>query len=130
MRPTAAALMLLVLAAGGANAVEEQLSPYQWQQAQKVAFEQSEKIYADALKRDGLLAQYATMRDAYRADKNKAFRIVFGQYLSWYQSFVGDYVGAHDSYSIRQLPAGDDAPSPLGSGWQAKPAQDAIAALA
>ncbi|MEP7043803.1 MAG: hypothetical protein ABI843_12120 [Dokdonella sp.] len=108
----------------------EPLTPYQWQQQQKVAFETSEKIYADALKRSGLLAQYKAMRDAYRGDKNQAFRIVFGQYLSWYQSFVGDYVGAHDSYSIRQLAANDDAASPLSGGYAAKPALDAIAVLA
>ena len=120
-------LSLLVSLAHGA---EEQLSPYQWQQAQKVAFEQSEKVYAEALKRNGLLAQYRAMRDAYRTDKNKAFRIVFGQYMSWYQSFVGDYPGAHDAYSIRQLAAHDDAPSPLSGGYTARPALDAIAELA
>ena len=127
---TIATLLSMTLVAGAAAAADEPLSPYQWQQAQKVAFEKSERIYADALKRDGLLAQYAAMRDAYRADKNKAFRIVFGQYLSWYQSFVGDYTGAHDSYSIRQLPAADDGPSPLGGGYQPRPALDAIAELA
>jgi len=130
MRTFAATMLSTLLAAAAAQANEEPLTPYQWQQAQKVAFEQSERIYADALKRNGLLAQYAAMRDAYRADKNKAFRIVFGQYLSWYQSFVGDYAGAHDSYSIRQLPAPDDGPSPLGGRYQAKPALDAIAELA
>lgn len=109
---------------------EDQLSPYQWQQAQKVAFEQSEKTYVEALKRNGLLAQYKAMRDAYRSSKDKAFRIVFGQYMSWYQSFVGDYVGAHDAYSIRMLPASDDAPSPMKGGWTAKPALEAIAELA
>jgi hypothetical protein len=113
-----------------ALAVEEELSPYQWQQAQKVAFDKSEKVYTDALKRNGLLTQFKAMRDAYRGDKNKAFRIVFGQYLSWYQSFVGDYVGAHESYSIRQVAARDDAPSPLTGGYTPKPALDAIVELA
>src|SRR5690349_11785874 len=115
---------------GAPGSQEETLSPYQWRQAQKVAFETSERVYALALKRRGLLSQYKAMLDAYRADKDKAFRIVFGQYLSWYQSFVGDYVGAHDSYSIRQLPASDDAPSPLGGGWKAQPALETIAELA
>lgn len=109
---------------------EETLSPYQWRQAQKAAFEASEKVYKQALQRKGLLAQYKAMLDAYRGDKDKAFRIVFGQYLSWYQSFVGDYVGAHDSYSIRQLPAPDDAPSPLSGSWKAHPAIEAVAELA
>jgi len=126
----------LILAAAAlvfssAYAAEEQpLTPYQWQQAQKVAFDKSEKVYAEALKRNGLLAQFKAMRDAYRSDPNHAFRVVFGQYMSWYQSFVGDYPGAHDAYSIRQLPAHDDAPSPLTSGYTAKPAVDAIVALA
>jgi len=130
MRPIASLSLALLLACADTTAADEPLSPYQWQQAQKVAFEKSEKVYADALKRDGLLAQYAAMRDAYRADKDRAFRIVFGQYLSWYQSFVGDYAGAHDSYSIRQLPSQDDAASPLSGGQVAKPALEAIAALA
>jgi hypothetical protein len=109
---------------------QETLSPYQWRQAQKAAFETSEKVYKQALQRKGLLAQYKSMLEAYRADKDKAFRIVFGQYLSWYQSFVGDYVGAHDSYSIRQLPAPDDAPSPMSGSWKPRPALEAIAELA
>jgi hypothetical protein len=131
MRKTRIALFAaLSLSAACAAAAEEQLTPYQWQQAQKVAFEQSEKVYTEALKRNGLLAQYKAMRDAYHADKNKAFRIVFGQYMSWYQTFVGDYPGAHDAYSIRQLAAKDDAPSPLSGGYTAKPALEAIAQLA
>lgn len=109
---------------------QEALSPYQWRQAQKAAFEASEKVYKQALQRNGLLAQYKAMLDAYRADKDKAFRIVFGQYLSWYQSFVGDYVGAHDSYSIRQLPGSDDASSPLSGSWEPRPALETIAELA
>jgi hypothetical protein len=130
MRHIALPFALLLACVVGTASAEEPLSPYQWQQAQKVAFDKSEKVYAEALKRDGLLAQYAAMRDAYRADKNRAFRIVFGQYLSWYQSFVGDYAGAHDSYSIRQLPSHDDAASPLSGGYAPRPALDAIARLA
>ena len=110
-------------------AQEQQLSPYQWQQAQKVAFEKSEKVYAEALKRNGLLAQFKAMRDAYRSDSNKAFRIVFGQYMSWYQTFVGDYPGAHDAYSIRQLAASDDNSSPLSGGYTSKPALDEIVTI-
>ena len=130
MRTIAFALLACLLPGTALRAEEEQLTPYQWQQAQKAAFEQSEKVYADALKRNGLLAQYKAMRDIYRSDKGKAFRIVFGQYMSWYQTFVGDYVGAHDSYSIRQLAAPDDAPSPLSAGYVSRPALDAIAELA
>ena len=127
-----ALLAALAGAPAGAMAApaEEPLSPYQWQQQQKAAFEKSEQVYGEALKRNGLLAQYKAMRDAYRGDKNQAFRIVFGQYMSWYQTFVGDYVGAHESYSIRQLAAKDDADSPLGGTYTSKPALDAIAELA
>ncbi|MGA9343063.1 MAG: hypothetical protein WBV61_12130 [Rhodanobacteraceae bacterium] len=106
------------------------LTPYQWQAQQRVAFEQSEKVYGQALKRNGLLAQYRAMRDAYQADRNAAFRIVFGQYLSWYQTFIGDYPGALESYSIAQAPGPDDSRSPLETGYTAKPALDAIARLA
>lgn len=124
--------LAIALSASAAFAAEKEqpLSPYEWQQAQKVAFEQSEKVYNEALKRNGLLAQFKAMRDAYRSDSNRAFRIVFGQYMSWYQTFVGDYAGAHDAYSIRQLPAHDDSSSPLSGGYTAKNAVDAIADLA
>ena len=125
-------ILAAALTASIALAAEEQqpLSPYEWQQQQKVAFEKSEKVYAEALKRSGLLAQFKAMRDAYRGDPNHAFRVVFGQYMSWYQSFVGDYQGAHDAYSIRQLPASDDNVSPLAAGYSAKPAIEEVAELA
>ena len=125
-------ILAAALTASIALAAEEQqpLSPYEWQQQQKVAFEKSEKVYAEALKRSGLLAQFKAMRDAYRGDPNHAFRVVFGQYMSWYQSFVGDYQGAHDAYSIRQLPASDDNASPLAAGYSAKPAIEEVAELA
>jgi len=122
----------IALSASAAFAAEKEqpLSPYEWQQAQKVAFEQSEKVYNEALKRNGLLAQFKAMRDAYRSDANRAFRVVFGQYMSWYQTFVGDSAGVHVAYSIRQLPAHDDNSSPLSGGYSAKNAVDAIAELA
>jgi hypothetical protein len=110
--------------------LESKLTPYQWRQQQRVAFDQSEKVYADAMKRDGLLAQYNAMHNAYVSDTNAAFRIVFGQYLSWYQTFIGDYPGAHSSYTIKQVPARDDSDSPLAGGYQAEPALDAVAKLA
>jgi hypothetical protein len=92
------ALLLALTLPLAARASDEPLAPYQWQQRQKAAFEQSERVYQQALARKGLLARYRAMRDAYRSNDDKAFRIIFGQYISWYQSFVGDYVGAHDSY--------------------------------
>ncbi|HET6545915.1 MAG TPA: hypothetical protein VFG55_04130 [Rhodanobacteraceae bacterium] len=110
--------------------LETELTPYEWKARQRVAFEQSEKVYAGAMKRDGLLAQYHAMHVAYQGDKDAAFRIVFGQYLSWYQSFIGDYPGAQASYTIKQVPAKDDSDSPLTAGYTVQPALDAVAKLA
>jgi len=121
---------LAVCAAASAAEEPQPLSPYEWQQAQKTAFEKSERVYTEALKRNGLLAQFKAMRDAYRSDSNHAFRVVFGQYMSWYQTFVGDYSGAHDAYSIRQLAAPDDNSSPMKGGYTSKEAVDAISELA
>ena len=112
--------VLAVSAAASAAEEPQPLSPYEWQQAQKTAFEKSERVYTEALKRTGLLAQFKAMRDAYRSDSNHAFRVVFGQYMSWYQTFVGDYSGAHDAYSIRQLAASDDNTSPMKGGYTSK----------
>ncbi|MGB0133712.1 hypothetical protein [Dokdonella sp.] len=98
---------------------------------QREAVAQSEKIMAEGQKRNGLLAQYVFMRDAYANSTDFSFRVIFNQYLSWYQTWVGEYVGARNSFSIIQKAASDDAPSPLKeSGWKAEDAVDAIARLA
>jgi len=71
------------------------------------------------------------MRYAYLGDNDPAFRVIFGQYLSWYQTFIGDYPHAAASFSIKQPAQPDDSPSPLSSpGYTARPALDAIAKLA
>ena len=107
-------------ATGGANVHQQQ-----------AAVAKSEQIMAEAQTRKGMLAQYVFMRDAYASDNNFAFRVIFNQYLSWYQTWVGDYAGARNSFSIVQKAAGDDAKSPLeDSDWKAEPAIDAIARLA
>lgn len=107
-------------ATGGANVHQQQ-----------AAVAKSEKIMAEAQTRKGLLAQYVFMRDAYASDNNFAFRVIFNQYLSWYQTWVGDYAGARNSFSIVQKAAGDDAQSPLDdSDWKAEIATTAIARLA
>ena len=63
--------------------------------------------------------------------KSASFRVIFNQYLSWYQTWVGDYAGARSSFSIMQAAAKDDAPSPLqGTDWHAESATNAIARLA
>jgi hypothetical protein len=78
-----------------------------------------------------LLAQYQVMRHAYASDGKPAFRAIFGQYLSWYQSFIGDYRDAELGFSIQQKALADDNPSPLQQpGWHAVPALDYIPQLA
>jgi hypothetical protein len=98
---------------------------------QQAAVAKSEKIMAEAKERSGMLAQYVFMRDAYASSTDFSFRVIFNQYLSWYQTWVGDYEGARNSFSIVQKAARDDAASPLAdSDWKAEPAVSAIARLA
>ena len=103
----------------------------QWQALQLAAANKSDRIMAVANRHKGLLAQYQVMRQAWDEDKSPAFRLIFGQYISWYQSFIGDYPDAAASFSIRQLPEPDDRPSPLDQpGYHAHPALAAIPELA
>lgn len=85
-----------------------------WHGRQAAAVEKSERIMDNAQRRKGLLAQYQVMRYAYAGDHDPAFRVIFGQYLSWYQTFIGDYPDALQSFSIRETSLSDDAPSPTG----------------
>lgn len=84
-----------------------------WYQQQLDAISKSDAVMKRAGQYKGLLTQYQVMRQAYAADSQPAFRMIFGQYLSWYQTFIGDYKDAETSFSIPQRPLGDDAPSPL-----------------
>jgi hypothetical protein len=84
-----------------------------WQEQQLKAIGQSDAIMKRADHYKDLLAQYQVMRRAYAADDQPAFRVIFGQYLSWYQTFIGDYKDAETSFSIPQRALPDDAPSPL-----------------
>lgn len=102
-----------------------------WQAEQAAAEAKADKIFADATHRKGLLAQYLLMRQAYSSDNSSVFRLIFGQYLAWYQSFLGDYPAAVNSFTIKQPPQPDDHPSPLAAGgYRAQPALDAIPVLA
>lgn len=102
-----------------------------WLALQSDAETKSERIMAEASTHKGLLSQYQVMREAIPSDNSPAFRQIFGQYISWYQSFLGDYPAAMDSYSIGQPPLKGDSPSPLTeSGYVAQPALDAIPKLA
>ena len=106
-------------------------SAAQWQARQIVAAQKSEAIMQDADQRKGLLAQFQVMRYAYASNKDPAFHLIFGQYLSWYQTFVGDYPDASASFSIKQVPLADDSPSPLSSiDYVARPALEVIPELA
>ncbi|MBS0557353.1 MAG: hypothetical protein JSR27_08065 [Proteobacteria bacterium] len=107
-----------------------EMSPSEWRSLQLRAADQSDKIMHDARKLPGLLAQYLYMQSKYDANHERAFQLIFGQYLSWFQTFIGDYDGAASSFSIAQPAQPDDARSPLTGGWQAKPAGDVILELA
>lgn len=106
-----------------------EMSPSEWRHLQLVAADQSDKIMHDARKQPGLLAQYLYMQTHYDANHERAFQLIFGQYLSWFQTFIGDYNGAAASFSIAQPAQPDDARSPLVGGWQAKAATDVILEL-
>ena len=108
----------------------EEMSPTQWRQLQLVAADKSDVIMRDARKLSGLLAQYLYMRTHYDANHDRAFQLIFGQYLSWFQTFVGDYAGAAASFSIAQPEQADDGMSPLSGGYSAKSAAEAILDLA
>ncbi|HJU08918.1 MAG TPA: hypothetical protein VJ727_10615 [Rhodanobacteraceae bacterium] len=124
-------LILAVLLASSAARAQNDLSAIGVRAQQVEAVERSEQIMQDAQRRKGLLAQYQVMRRAYAASDNSNFRVIFGQYLSWYQTFIGDYSDALQSFSIEEQPLSDDAPSPLGQpGWHPVPAVSYIPNLA
>jgi hypothetical protein len=103
----------------------------QWTAEQAAAAQKSDKIMAQASAHKGLLGQYLAMRQAYASDDSPAFRMIFGQYVSWYLSFLGDYPLAVKSFSIAQPAQPDDNPSPLTNGdYTARSAVDAIPELA
>jgi hypothetical protein len=103
-----------------------------WRHAQVEAAEHSERIMAEAQKRRTLLASYRVMMDAATsaAPDERAFNVIFSQYLSWYQTYVGDYPNAQLSYSIAQPMQPGDAASPLADGYHPVAAIDAVARLA
>ncbi|MBS0570224.1 MAG: hypothetical protein JSS28_06440 [Proteobacteria bacterium] len=133
-------LLSILAAAGFAQSVAadtehttpsvSEMSPAEWRRLQLKAADQSDKIMRDARKQPGLLAQYLYMQAHYDADHDRAFQLIFGQYLSWFQTFIGDYDGAAASFSIAQPNQPDDARTPLSENWQAKPAADVILGLA
>jgi len=124
-------ICLVMLPLVGLACVATAQIPSVWREQQVEAMNQSDAIMKRAHDRKDLLAQYQVMRRAYAADGRPAFRAIFGQYLSWYQSFIGDYKDAELGFSIEQKPLADDVPSPLTQpGWHAVPALDYIPQLA
>ena len=99
--------------------------------SQIAAVEKSETIMKRAQQHTGLLAQYQVMRYAYNEDSDSSFRVIFGQYLSWYQTYIGDYSDALQSFSIREKSLPEDRVSPLVQpGFHAVPALTYLPQLA
>jgi hypothetical protein len=119
-----------LLRRGQESPTEHEMTPTEWRRLQLAAADKSEEIMRRAQKQPGLLAQYVTMQAAYDENNERAFRLIFGQYLSWFQTWIGDYPGAARSFSIAQPVQSDDAPSPLAGAWHARPADEVILELA
>src|SRR5215469_7219846 len=132
MTVTLVALATLIAAAGAlADSIKttpstHELTPQQWRAQQLAAADKSDQIMKDAQKQQGLLGQYGLMQLAYDTNHDRAFQLIFGQYLSWYLTYVGDYDGARSTFSIAQPPQQDDAPSPLSGPWELRRAADVI----
>lgn len=103
-----------------------EMTPARWRELQLAAADKSDRIMRDAEKVPGLLGQYALMQLAYDANHDRAFQLIFGQYLSWFQTYIADYDAARTTFSIAQPPQGDDGPSPLSGNYTVKPAGDVI----
>lgn len=125
------AAMAQTLPTKPAPATSIALAQAEWLARQMQAAHKSDDIMREADKRKGTLAKYEVMRDAYRTATDPAFTLIFSQYLSWYQTFVGDYLAAARTFSIKELLQPGDHPSPLANpDYSPRPALDAIARLA
>jgi hypothetical protein len=107
----------------------DELSPGEWRRQQLEAADRSDEIMRKAQRQPGLLAQYILMQTNYDSNDARAFRLIFGQYLSWFQTWIGDYDGARKSFSIAQPAQADDAPSPLTGNYRARRADEGIIEL-
>lgn len=106
-----------------------EITPAEWRRQQLAAADKSDEIMRHAQRQSSLLAQYILMQTSYEANSERAFRLIFGQYLSWFQTWIGDYDGARKSFSIAQPAQADDAPSPLVGGYRVRPADEVILEL-
>ena len=122
------------LLSGGVAAMPEQKAPptpEQWRAMQMRAADKADRLMREADTRKSLLGRYEAMLAAASAgDANPAFQAIIGQYLAWYETFIGDYPNAAANFSIQELQQPDDRPSPLQSQAQPQPAAEAIAMLA
>lgn len=122
---------IALLASTAVHAGRTPPTPAQWRALQLKAADRAERIMRQADHQKSLLARYETMVSAAtEGDTNPAFGVIFGQYLGWYQTYIGDYPHAAQSFSIQETLQPGDRPSPLAAGFTAQPALDAIAALA
>jgi len=128
-RITAVLGCLLWMGSMPANAIAQ--SAAAWQAQQAAAEDKADKLLLTAKQQKGLLAQYRALLQGFADDDSPAFRMIFGQYLAWYASYIGDYPVAMKAFTIKQtLQPGDNA-SPLAQGgYAAQPALDAIPELA
>jgi hypothetical protein len=115
----------------GMSAAASAQSADSWQTRQAEASRMYGNIVREAGQHKGLLARYQVMRAAYAGNRDPTFHQVFDQYLSWYQTFLGDYPGASATFSIKQAQLPQDNPPPLSSSeYTARPALEAIPELA
>lgn len=132
--PRFAACLLVLATPAFANdstsPTAREVSPSEWRRQQLAAADKSDEIMQRAQKQPGLLAQYMVMQTNYDSNDQRAFRLIFGQYLSWFQTWIGDYDGARKSFSIAQPVQPDDGPSPLTGSYRARPADEVILELA
>jgi hypothetical protein len=106
-------------------------TPEQWHAMQLRAADKADGIMRQADARKGLLGRYETMvAAAVAGNPNPAFHVIFGQYLSWYETFIGDYPNAAANFSVQELLQPGDHPSPLEEHAQPRPALQTIAELA
>lgn len=124
--PIAEAMNRGLIGKAPASPRSRKMTPAEWRREQLAAVDKSEEIMRRAQKQPGLLAQYALMQANYDANDERVFRPIFGQYLSWFQTWIGDYDGARRSFSIAQAAQADDGSSPLNGAYHARPADAAI----
>lgn len=107
------------------------MTPARWYALQMEAADKADRIMRQADRQKTLLGRYETMLSAMlEGDRNPAFPVIFGQYLAWYQTYIGDYPNAAASFSVQETRLPDDHAPPPAAEARAQPALEAIARLA